>query len=64
VVTSMHFLLGAVFGIVITVFAAFAVDSLRAKDGVDARIVNWDVAGARVASSLDAIREGVHDLTR
>jgi hypothetical protein len=64
VVTSMHFFLGTVFGIVITVLAAFTVDSLRAGDGVDARIVNWDVAGERVASSLDVIREGVHDLTR
>jgi len=26
--------------------------------------VNWDLAGKRLASSLDVIREEMHDLTR
>lgn len=63
-VIDMRFFLGAIFGILITRVAAFVVDSIRAGDDPTARLVNWDVAGARVASSLDAIREEVHDFTR
>jgi hypothetical protein len=63
----MRFFLGAVCGVILTVLAAFIADSLRATDNptnTQSRLVNWDVAGARVSSSLDAIREEVHDLTR
>lgn len=71
----MHFLLGAISGVVITVLAEFFVDALTTANEADGaqsqRIVNWDVAGARLAASTEVIREGakelregVHALTR
>jgi hypothetical protein len=63
----MQFFLGAVCGVVLTVLAAFLADALTSTDpaaGQTERIVNWQVAGQRLASSLDIIREEVHDLTR
>jgi hypothetical protein len=52
----------------LTVFAVFfadAVVSATAPAGTQAEnIVNWDVAGKRVASSIDVIREDVRHLTR
>jgi hypothetical protein len=59
--TSMQFFLGVVYGVLLTVFAVFfadAVVSATAPAGTQAEnIVNWDVAGKRVASSIDVIRE-------
>jgi hypothetical protein len=64
----MHFFLGTICGVFLTVLAAFLADSVTTATeppGTESqRIVNWDLAGARVAASFDAIREQVHNLTR
>jgi hypothetical protein len=64
----MQFFLGTVCGVLLTVFAVFfadAVISVTAPAGSQAEnIVNWDVAGKRIASSIDVIREDVRHLTR
>jgi hypothetical protein len=64
----MRFFLGAVCGVLITVLAVFFADALTATNdpagNPPERIVNWDLAGKRLAASLDALREEVHDLTR
>ena len=65
---GMHFFLGTICGVLLTVLAAFLADSVTTANeppGIESqRIVNWDLAGARVAASVDTIREQVHDLTR
>ena len=71
----MPFLLGAISGVLLTVLAVFAADAVTtaadpSKDPQQ-RIVNWDVAAARLSETTQAIREGdddlrqgVHELTR
>jgi hypothetical protein len=50
---------------VLAVFLADAMTSANAPAGSQTEnIVNWDLAGKRLASSLDVIREEMHDLTR
>jgi hypothetical protein len=53
--------------------AAFIADSWTTQDpstanppsaGQTDRIVNWNVAGARIYASLEGMRERIHDLTR
>ena len=62
----MPFFLGAISGILITILTVFFVDALTATTepaGVQSqRIVNWDVAGARLAESTEIIREGANQL--
>jgi hypothetical protein len=62
----MHFLLGAICGVLLTVLAVFFVDALTTAiepDGAQSqRIVNWDVAGARLVASAEIIREGANEL--
>jgi hypothetical protein len=62
----MPFFLGAISGVLITVLAVFLVDALTATiepAGVQSqRIVNWDVASARLEASTETIREGVQEL--
>ena len=64
----MQFLLGVVYGVLLTVFAVFFADAVvttTAPEGTQAEsIVNWDVAGKRVANSIDVIREDMRHLTR
>lgn len=71
----MHFFLGAISGVLLTVLAVFITNALTtANEGAGVqpqRIVNWDVAAARLSASPEAIRdgaselrEGVHELTR
>ena len=63
----MQFFLGAICGVLLTVLATFVADTLTTANeqaGAPQTIVNWDLAGERVAASLDSIREKVHELTR
>jgi hypothetical protein len=64
----MRFFFGAVCGVFLTVLAVFLADafiSASTPEGSQTEsIVNWDVAGKRLASSLDVIREDARDLTR
>jgi hypothetical protein len=64
----MQFFLGAVCGVFLTILAAFVADAVvttTAPQGVQPEsIVNWDVAGKRVANSVDVIREDMRHLTR
>jgi hypothetical protein len=64
----MQFFLGVVYGVLLTVFAVFFADAVvttTAPAGTQAEsIVNWDVAGKRVANSIDDIREDMRHLTR
>jgi hypothetical protein len=53
--------------VLLTVLATFIADTLTTANeqaGAPQTIVNWDLAGERVAASLDSIREKVHELTR
>ena len=63
----MRFFLGVICGALLMVMAAFIADSLTADEppGTQSqRIVNWDVAAARLNRSIEKIREKVHELTR
>jgi hypothetical protein len=62
-----RFFFGAVCGVLLTVLAVFFADALISANAPAAsqaeNIVNWDVAGKRLASSLDVTREDVRDLS-
>ena len=60
----MPFLLGAISGVLLTVLAVFAAVTTAADPSKDPqqRIVNWDVAAARLSETTQAIREGANDL--
>ena len=63
----MRFLLGVICGVLLMVIAAFITDSLAADESPGTqsqRIVNWDVAAARLNRSIEKISEEVHELTR
>jgi hypothetical protein len=64
----MRFFLGVICGVLLMVIAAFIADSLTTADeppGTQSqRIVNWDVAAARLDRATEKIREEVHELTR
>ena len=63
----MRFFLGVICGALLMVMAAFIADSFTADEppGTQSqRIVNWDVAAARLNRSIEKIREEVHELTR
>ena len=64
----MQFFFGAVCGVFLTTLAVFLSDAVittTAPAGTQAEsIVNWDVAGKRVANSIDVIREDMRHLTR
>jgi hypothetical protein len=71
----MHFFLGAINGVLVTILTVFFVDALTTATSPDGpqsqRIVNWDVAGERLVASTEVIRKGaeglrdqVHELTR
>jgi hypothetical protein len=66
--TPMQFFLGAICGVCLTVLAVFLADAMTSANAPAGsqteNIVNWDLAGKRLASSLDVIREEMHDLTR
>jgi hypothetical protein len=63
----MQFFLGVVCGVFITIFAVFLADAVTTASSTAGsqaeNNVNWDVAGKRLASSLDVIREDVRDLS-
>ena len=62
----MRFLTGIIFGVLLTVAAAFFVDQNTLASGTEPHvtIVNWDVAAERLASSLDVVREQVSNLSQ
>lgn len=65
----MRFISGVVCGMLLLVLAAFIADSWTTQDNPPSpcrsdRIVNWDVAGERIYSSVESIRERIHELTR
>ncbi len=60
----MRFLFGVICGVLLTIVAAFISDSATGSDQASQRIVNWDVAVARVSKSLGIIKDEVHDATR
>jgi hypothetical protein len=61
----MRFLLGTIFGILLTLGTVFVADSL-ATDAAGAyrQIVNWDVAGDRLNEFIESIHAGWNKLTR
>jgi hypothetical protein len=62
----MRFLLGVIVGFLLTVGAAFVVDSFEASevasDATSRQIVNWDVAKERLHDTTGSIRLGWHRL--
>jgi hypothetical protein len=67
----MRFLSGVLCGMLLLIVAVFIADSWTTQDpstasppGRSDRIVNWDVAGERIYSSVESIRERIHELTR
>jgi hypothetical protein len=61
----MRFLLGVIFGVLLTVATVFIIDSTTGGGaGAEPRIVNWDVAGDRLHKFTESFRAGFNQLTR
>ena len=69
----MRFFSGVLCGTLLLAAAVFIADSWTTQNpstatppsaGQPDRIVNWNVAEARIYASLEGIRERIHDLTR
>jgi len=63
----MSFLSGVICGLVLMVLALLIADSLVTATEPWAQlrtIVNWDVAGERLRTSIEIMREELHKLTR
>lgn len=59
----MRFFLGILVGIALTIIAAYALDS-GADGGAQKKMVNWDVAGEKLAVLTAEAREIWADFTR
>ena len=71
----MPYLAGVLTGVLLTVLGVFLVDNVSVADAPTGtqplKIVNWDVAGEKLRSSVTsleegvrAVRENVHEATR
>ena len=58
----MRFLLGVICGVLLILPISLTADEPPGTQSQ--RIVNWDVAAARLNRSIEKIREEVHELTR
>ena len=57
----MRFLLGLIFGVALTVVAAFVMD--QREQQVEKRVVNWDVVNERVGAATKDAQEVWSDFT-
>jgi hypothetical protein len=70
----MQFLSGVLCGMALLFLAVFMADSWTVHEQPSTAspssvpqsdvIVNWDVAGKRLNTAIESIREGIHDLTK
>lgn len=57
----MRFLLGLIFGVTLTVVAAFVMD--QREQQVEKRVVNWDVVNEKVGAATKDAQEVWSDFT-
>ena len=57
----MRFLLGLIFGVALTVVAAFVMD--QREQQVEKRVVNWDVVNEKVGAATKDAQEVWSDFT-
>ena len=54
----MRLILGMILGAVLTVSAAYVVDTSKAPGAAEPRMVNWDVVGRNVDTLATMIKQG------